>query len=116
MNYIGIGESNEVLNRKFEAAQAAGLTPILCIGETLEERKAAARQYTEQMLRGFLGAMGHEDKAMHDAVVAVALERETVLEDVREKHRAVAQGLMNRETPDEEIQELMIDLQITVVQ
>jgi triosephosphate isomerase len=35
-----MGETNEVLNRKFEAAQAAGLTPILCIGETLEQREA----------------------------------------------------------------------------
>jgi triosephosphate isomerase len=35
-----MGETNEILNRKFEAAQAAGLTPILCIGETLEQREA----------------------------------------------------------------------------
>ncbi|MFJ4056442.1 triose-phosphate isomerase [Pseudomonas sp. NPDC089743] len=35
-----IGESEEVLNRKFAAAQKSGLTPVLCIGETLEEREA----------------------------------------------------------------------------
>ena len=35
-----LGESNEVLNRKFAAAQASGLTPVLCIGETLEQREA----------------------------------------------------------------------------
>ena len=35
-----MGERNEVLNRKFAAAQASGLTPVLCIGETLEEREA----------------------------------------------------------------------------
>ncbi|MCU1726281.1 triose-phosphate isomerase [Pseudomonas sp. 7P_10.2_Bac1] len=35
-----LGESNETLNRKFAAAQASGLTPVLCIGETLEQREA----------------------------------------------------------------------------
>lgn len=35
-----IGESEEVLNRKFAAAQKSGLTPVLCIGETLQEREA----------------------------------------------------------------------------
>ncbi|HXR01202.1 MAG TPA: triose-phosphate isomerase, partial [Pseudomonas sp.] len=35
-----MGESNELLVRKFAAAQASGLTPVLCIGETLEQREA----------------------------------------------------------------------------
>ncbi|WP_350576658.1 triose-phosphate isomerase [Pseudomonas sp. HY2-MNA-CIBAN-0224] len=35
-----LGESDETLNRKFAAAQASGLTPVLCIGETLEQREA----------------------------------------------------------------------------
>ena len=35
-----LGESDETLNRKFAAAQASGLTPVLCIGETLAQREA----------------------------------------------------------------------------
>lgn len=35
-----LGEQDETLNRKFAAAQASGLTPVLCIGETLEQREA----------------------------------------------------------------------------
>ena len=35
-----IGESDAVLNRKFAAAQACGLIPVLCVGETLEQREA----------------------------------------------------------------------------
>lgn len=35
-----LGESDEVVRRKFEAAQAAGLVPVLCVGETLEQREA----------------------------------------------------------------------------
>jgi triosephosphate isomerase (TIM) len=33
-------ESNELVARKFAAARAAGLTPILCLGETLAQREA----------------------------------------------------------------------------
>ncbi|MEO5625835.1 MAG: triose-phosphate isomerase [Dokdonella sp.] len=37
-------ESNELVAAKFVAAQAAGLVPILCIGETLGEREADATE------------------------------------------------------------------------
>jgi triosephosphate isomerase len=35
------GESSQIVARKFAAALNAGLTPILCVGETLGERDAA---------------------------------------------------------------------------
>ena len=34
------GEDDELIERKFSAALAAGLKPILCVGETLEQREA----------------------------------------------------------------------------
>src|SRR2546429_7746181 len=34
-----IGESDEVINLKVRAAMAHGLTPVLCVGETAEERR-----------------------------------------------------------------------------
>lgn len=34
------GESDELVARKFAAARAGGLTPILCVGETREQRNA----------------------------------------------------------------------------
>jgi triosephosphate isomerase (TIM) len=33
------GETDAIVNRKAMAAQGAGITPIVCIGETLEERE-----------------------------------------------------------------------------
>jgi triosephosphate isomerase len=33
------GESDQLVARKYAAARAAGLVPILCVGETLEERE-----------------------------------------------------------------------------
>jgi triosephosphate isomerase len=40
-------ESNELVARKFLAAIHAGLTPVLCVGETLEQREAGQ---TEQVI------------------------------------------------------------------
>jgi triosephosphate isomerase len=35
-----LGEGDEVVVRKFAAAQSSGLQPVLCVGETLEQRQA----------------------------------------------------------------------------
>ena len=58
------GESDAVVAEKFAAAQAAGLTPILCVGETLEEREAnqteavVARQLDAVLSRSGVAALG----------------------------------------------------------
>src|ERR1051326_3366685 len=36
------GETNETVNRRLHACLAGGLTPIVCVGETLAERDADA--------------------------------------------------------------------------
>ena len=48
------GESSELIARKVFAAQEAGLTPILCVGETLAERE---RGVTESVVSEQLGAV-----------------------------------------------------------
>ena len=48
------GETDALVARKFVAAQAAGLTPILCVGETLEEWE---RGVTEQVVARQLDAV-----------------------------------------------------------
>jgi triosephosphate isomerase len=40
------GESNDVVAQKYEAALKAGLTPILCVGETLAQREAGSTEVT----------------------------------------------------------------------
>jgi triosephosphate isomerase len=42
------GETDEMVNRKLEVSLEAGLTPILCVGEVLEEREAGL---TDDILR-----------------------------------------------------------------
>ncbi|MBA4142016.1 MAG: triose-phosphate isomerase [Nitrosospira sp.] len=48
------GEDNRTVALKFKAAQAAGLMPILCVGETLDQREAAV---TEQVVAEQLDAV-----------------------------------------------------------
>ncbi len=48
------GESSFQVAAKFQAAQAAGLVPILCVGETLDERESGA---TESVVDYQLGAV-----------------------------------------------------------
>ncbi|MEO7916708.1 MAG: triose-phosphate isomerase [Dokdonella sp.] len=51
------GESNQQVAEKFVAAQGAGLVPILCVGESLEQRDAAQ---TERVIAEQLAAViGH---------------------------------------------------------
>lgn len=39
------GETNDDVRRRFDACQDAGLTPVLCIGETAEDREEGKRDY-----------------------------------------------------------------------
>ena len=57
------GETDAVVAAKFEAAQKAGLIPVLCLGETLAERESGstmavvARQLSSVLDRSGVGAM-----------------------------------------------------------
>ncbi|MEE4957883.1 triose-phosphate isomerase [Pseudomonas alliivorans] len=64
-----IGEQDDVLNRKFAAIQAEGLTPVLCIGETLEERQAGRTlEVVGRQLEVVIAEFGVE--AFRNAVIA----------------------------------------------
>ena len=64
-----IGEQDDVLNRKFAAIQESGLTPVLCIGETLEQREAGQTlEVVGQQLDSIIDAFGID--AFANAVIA----------------------------------------------
>lgn len=62
-------ESDETVAMKFEAALKAGLKPVLCVGETLEEREAGI---TEEVVARQLDAVINRSgvKALEKAVLA----------------------------------------------
>lgn len=63
------GENDEVVAKKFAVARAAGLRPILCVGETLAEREQGI---TEQVVARQLDAVIAQEgvAALADGVVA----------------------------------------------
>ena len=63
------GETDELVNKKVQAAHAASLRPILCVGETLEERDADRHhEVLAKQLRGSLAGLDAEQ--MLDTVIA----------------------------------------------
>jgi triosephosphate isomerase len=64
-----LGETEDVLVRKFAAAQACDLTPVLCVGETLEQREAGETlAVVGRQLESIIEALGIS--AFANAVVA----------------------------------------------
>ncbi len=63
------GDSDAAVAEKFARAQAAGLIPVLCVGETLAEREAGK---TEEVVLAQLAAVvdAHGAKALEKAVLA----------------------------------------------
>ena len=63
------GETDELVNRKVRAILAEGMTPILCVGETIAEREAGA---TEAKVTGQVGAglAGVTDEQVAAMVIA----------------------------------------------
>ena len=62
-------ESDEQVARKYAVARAAGLVPILCVGETLEEREAGiTEEVVARQLDAVIALEGVE--ALRDGVIA----------------------------------------------
>jgi len=58
------GETDETVNKKVKAAQAAGLLPIVCVGETLSENEAGkTKEVVTRQLKGGLAGVVVSDPA-----------------------------------------------------
>lgn len=62
-------ETDETVNKKLKSALENGITPIICVGETLEERETgtAEKVVKDQIIKGFEGI---SSKAVKDIVIA----------------------------------------------
>jgi len=85
------GETDQIVNRKAMAVMASGLTPIVCIGETLEERERAEtlgvldRQIKEG-LQAFTAAQVAELIIAYEPVWAIGTGRNATAEQAEEAH------------------------------
>ena len=88
------GETDEQVNKKVKAALAAGLTPIVCVGETLAERekgeteKILARQFVDG-LAGLTPADFSRIIIAYEPVWAIGTGRTATPQMAAEAHRFI---------------------------
>ncbi len=88
------GETNETCNKKAKAAIAAGLTVILCCGETLEEREAGKTTavVTDHVKNGLAGFTPEEMKKIviaYEPVWAIGTGKTATPDQAQEVHAVI---------------------------
>jgi triosephosphate isomerase len=88
------GETDATVNRKIGAALAAGLTPIVCVGETLEERDgnqtlAVLDRQIEVGLSALTGGQVAELVVAYEPVWAIGTGRNATAAQAEEAHRHI---------------------------
>lgn len=95
------GESNATVAAKFKAALAEGLVPILCVGETLEQREAGdTEQVIDAQLDAVLEGAGLEGFARavvaYEPVWAIGTGHTATPEQASAMHRTIRAWLGER--------------------
>lgn len=98
-------ETEQITNAKVKAAFAAGLVPILCVGEPLEERKAGKHvEYTLAQLEGGVEGLSAEDAAKiviaYEPVWAIGTGEVATPEDAQEVCAAIREALRGLFSPE----------------
>lgn len=88
------GETNAALVKKVKAAWEQGLLPVLCIGETLEERDGGKMFDVLSEQLAVLKETGHGPLVVaYEPVWAIGTGRVATVEQIREVHAFVAEEL-----------------------
>jgi triosephosphate isomerase len=102
------GEDDELLARKFGAVVEGGLRPVLCVGETLEEREAGqtGARVSAQLAAGLPADPKAGFAIAYEPVWAIGTGRNAELADVVEVHALIRERLeemggatLGQETP-----------------
>jgi len=92
------GEDSHSVAEKYVVAQRAGLTPILCVGETLEQREAGtAEQIIEEQLTAVINLAGVESlsKAIiaYEPVWAIGTGKTASPQQAQDVHAFIRKGI-----------------------
>lgn len=97
------GETDEIVSKKAKAVQKAGLKAIICIGETLEERKSGKTlEVVTRQLKGSLpeGSTAADTVIAYEPVWAIGTGLTPTTAEVAEVHALIRQelgGLMGKD-------------------
>ncbi|MGL5713858.1 MAG: triose-phosphate isomerase [Paraclostridium sp.] len=102
-------ETNETVNKKVVKALEAGIDPILCVGETLEEREAentknVCKEQTEKALVGVSAEDMKKVVIAYEPVWAIGTGKTATAEDANDVIayiREVVKGLYGKEISEE---------------
>ena len=88
------GETDDMVNKRARAVRAAGMTPIICVGETLAEREAnQTLEVVERQVRGALAGFEAKDVATfvlaYEPVWAIGTGRNATSAQAQEVHAAI---------------------------
>src|SRR5690554_53716 len=102
------GESDDVVARKIEQVLASGLTAVLCVGETLEEREAgsAERVVASQVQQGLASVAGEQWSKIvvaYEPVWAIGTGKTATAEDAQAMHADIRRVLAEMGAPSETI-------------
>ena len=100
-----MGETNEQVNRKLLAAFAAGLIPIVCVGELLEQREAGRtlEVITEQFDGSFAGVSAQQMGSVviaYEPVWAIGTGKVATPDQAEQVHKDLRGILENRYNTD----------------
>lgn len=98
-----IGESDELINKKVKAVLAAGLTPVLCVGELLEEREAGktmevVKSQIDGSLVGLSADQVNKTVIAYEPVWAIGTGKTASPEQAQEVHADLRKLLAERYT------------------
>jgi len=99
------GDTDEWVNRKTKAALAAGLTPIVCVGETLAEREGSqTNAVLKRQFEGAVAALTSEDFSRillaYEPVWAIGTGRTATPEIAADAHHHLRELAATRFTPE----------------
>jgi triosephosphate isomerase len=99
------GETDATVNAKTKAALAVGLVPIVCVGETLEEREAGRTQtVVTSQVRGSLAGLSPDDLKKvviaYEPVWAIGTGKVATPEQAQEVHALIRSLLAGMASPD----------------
>ena len=95
----GHGEGDDLVARKIAAAQRHGLTPMVCVGETRDERKAGdTLEVLERQVRSALESLQGEFALAYEPVWAIGTGETATPEIAQEAHKFI-RSLLGEEVP-----------------